>query len=96
MRKLHYFLFLIVTLSFSCESKDIEKPSSENSAELFLPWIVSTSSFEMNAAFSETGDEFYYSIADAYQNYNVYQLNNYINYNYIVFSYYIFFLDFNF
>ncbi|PLX14469.1 MAG: hypothetical protein C0597_09965 [Marinilabiliales bacterium] len=70
MRKLNYFLFVIITLPFSCNNKNIKITTSDNSAELFLPGIVSTSNFEMNASFSETGNEFYYSIADAYQNYN--------------------------
>lgn len=39
-------------------------------AEIFAPDIVSSELFEMNAAFSPTGKEFYYSIADPFQNFN--------------------------
>jgi Tol biopolymer transport system component len=38
--------------------------------EIFAPDIVSTELFEMNAAFSPNGEEFYYSIADPFQNFN--------------------------
>ena len=47
-----------------------ELSGSDSMPQLFLPGIVNTSLFEMNSMFSVSGNEFYYSIADPYQNYN--------------------------
>ncbi len=76
MKTNYLALLLILILILGCKSEykegdisyNLEK--SDSLPQLFLPWIVNTSAFEMNASFSKSGKEFYYSVADPYQNYN--------------------------
>ena len=70
-------LFVLSLLLFqACNNAQLEKEKvsepeiDENQAVLFLPGKVNTGLFEMNASFSKSGDEFYYSIADPFQNFN--------------------------
>jgi len=76
MRKIYIVLLLTQIIFHGCKSEYKEGDISYNLEEydsfpqLFLPWIVNTSAFEMNASFSKSGKKFYYSVADPYQNYN--------------------------
>lgn len=69
-------LICIIFLFQACNSKQsgkvniAESKNGQNNANLFLPGIVNTGLFEMNSSFSRSGDEFYFSVADPFQNFN--------------------------
>lgn len=74
------FSFFIMIFLAGCnqlkESKDLKgdyfgQTMPQLTPEIFAPGIISTAAFEMNAAFSPDGKEFYFSMADPYQNFNV-------------------------
>ncbi len=64
----NYLIVILILLLISCKENPINQCLDE--PELVLPWIINTTAFEMNTAISEVGNEIYYSISDAYQNYN--------------------------
>lgn len=70
MKKKYFVLLLVAIILFCCTKETPDLKTDDCLPELFLPWIVNTSAFEMNASFSKSGKEFYYSVADPYQNYN--------------------------
>ncbi len=64
----NYLILVLTLLLNSCAENSVNQCLDE--PELVLPWIISTSAFEMNTAITEVGNEIYYSICDAYQNYS--------------------------
>lgn len=70
MKKKYFVLLLVAVFLFACTKETLDLKTDDCLPELYLPWIVNTPAFEMNASFSKSGKEFYYSVADPYQNYN--------------------------
>ncbi len=62
------YILVLIALLISCNHQkgvDYKKETT-----LVLPGVVNTELFEMNSSYSKSGNEFYYSIADPYQNFN--------------------------
>ena len=65
------YLFGLILLGIvGCTNQKCIDTNKEGQLELYLPGVVNTGLFEMNSSFSKSGDVFYYSIADPFQNFN--------------------------
>lgn len=65
-----YLLLITAILICGCKNQKSIESKSNNGLELYLKGIVNTGLFEMNSSFSKSSDEFFYSIADPFQNFN--------------------------